>query len=279
MTRAGLAASVALALACVAGCRAPLPAAMASVVEPTDASGLLPADLDVVVRLDVTKLRAHALDEIALAAIAAAVAEESRALVQDVLRGAALVFVGGRPLGDGWHGDGALAAEPVAAIARPARAVEAGPGELERPSAPRDGVALLARVGERVVLATPAEVDATRARATSRGDAALAPATQGLGSFAVRGRGVGPLLVAAGRPQLARVVEGLVSAHGALDDGQGGALALTARLTFATRERAAAARADLEGAFAALAATAPPLRAAQVAAEGPVLTVRVPFAP
>jgi len=256
-------------------------------IGPTD---LLPNDLDFVVRIDSRRLR----EDTALKTAARDLGQASTGVLRSVwptLEGSQAVYVGGRLMSDGFHGDGVIAIEQSAPTEDPRpldpsfrRLVDAPAGvELfDRPAAARDEAALeIILEGRGMVLATPSEVDAVLRVLRSQPDRdRLDPPARGLASFAGKVRGDRVLQGSDG--PLSRASEGLDRYSGSLESGD--ALRIEADLVYRSRERSDQAARTLAAILAHLASAEEPLRSlsdsVKLANDGPRLALQatVPFA-
>ena len=275
-----LATAVLVALSSLVACRS-VPARGGPPIDrsqPIAPADLFPDDLDFVVRIDAARVRQNPM----LVGIVRDVAKVSGGDLLESLRSsfdeAAAVWVGGRWMSDGFHGDGVLA-------------IEASPGSRENaavPSAQVDGVethrtasdvafhrvagprpdldvferrassrgeAVLKVVirGRGVVLATAAEADAVlRVMRAGPDEARLDPPARGLISFAGRQRGAPLSIAPRAGTALRELAEGLVGYAGSLEAGD--AVEVDASLGYASATQAALALSRAKGAAKRLAA-------------------------
>jgi hypothetical protein len=220
------------------------------------AADLLPADLDVVVRIGWARLRASPLYGIA--------AQSLPERAGTVALGAALerartVVVGARVMPDGLHGDGVLAIETEETDLEPAtirhvlgadalapRALPGGIVVHEAGSTPgrTDPALLIVAPRTGLVLATAGEADAVL-RVAREGPSAgkLEPPARGLVSFAIRApRGSGWVTASGDRAALKSLTEGLETARGTLDLADDG-VELSAEIRYGEAALAASAAA------------------------------------
>jgi hypothetical protein len=284
----GVRARLVLLLA-IAGCgaappRSPARPAIASVTD------LLPSDLDVVVRLDVRRLRAEPAFDGAERKLAEAAGSSMLRRILPALEGARAVWIGGRIMPDGFHGDGVVAIEANSSggnvdstLADPSLRRLGGAPEhvqlFERSTDARDEAALEVWLDDGgILLATPAEVDAVLRIVRAGADASrLEPPLRGLASFAGRSRR------STREAGIVRAItNGLASYTGSIDGGD--AVHLETDLVYESPGDAARAAASLRSLVARLAVDRGPLRSLadsmNLAENAQVVRVRasVPFA-
>jgi hypothetical protein len=225
----------------------------------------LPNDLDFVVRIDVRRLRNEPAFEEALHRVAKASGSGMLRWVLPALERSRAVFVGGRVMGDGFHGDGVVAIEASGLggasesvgmdpsfrhIAGTPRYVEI----FERTTDVRDEAALeVVLEGAGIVLATAAEADAVLRVARSGPDAdRLDPPARGLASFAGKVRPTTPPIKVAPAPATAtehgsaflrEIGGGLARYAGSIEGGD--ALQVEAELFYTSADGAADAAASI----------------------------------
>jgi len=253
---------VPLVVACGASSSATRSANLA--IDPLAPSDLLPNDLDFVVRIDVRRLRNEPVFDDALNRLANASGSGMMKWVLPVLEPSRAVFVGGRLMEDGFHGDGVVAietsgvggSEPLGVdpsfrhIAGTPKHVEI----FERTTDLRDEAALeVVLAGGGIVLATAAEADAVLRVARSGPDAdRLDPPARGLASFAGRVRPTAPAIMSAraasttperGAAFLREIGRGLARYTGSIEGGD--ALHIEAELFYTSADVAAEAAASI----------------------------------
>jgi hypothetical protein len=284
MPRCWLFVLVALACACRSPAlgRPPRPA-----VESWTPADFFPNDLDFVVRIDLARLRNEPAFGDSGRRLANAGNSGMLRSILPMLEQARALFVGGRWMSDGFHGDGVVAIEASApssardVIVDPTfRPIERTPRHVsifERRTTARDEAALeivLERGG--IVLATAAEEDAVL-RVIARGPDLdrLDPPAHGLVSFAVR------------RPERGETLfrefgEGLARCLGSVEVGQ--AIEMESELLYTSEEGASRAAAALRSLLERLAHAPGPLRSVadsvKLARQAEILRLRasVPFA-
>jgi hypothetical protein len=277
---------IVVAIALVGGCRAPSLGSPRPRFEHLGPSEFLPNDLDFVVRIDLARLR----NEPAFGDLGRRLASAgSSALLQSilpVLERSRAVFVGGRFMADGFHGDGVVAIETNSSAADtetnvdPAfRRIEPSPAHLsifERNLARRDEASLQVVLDGGIVLATPAEEDAVlRLVRLGPDQDRVDPPALGLASFAARTR-------ARTGTFLHGVDEGLARCVGSLEAAQ--SIQVEAELFYTSEDGASRAAAALRSLLDRLARASGPLRtiadSVKLAREAEVLRLRasVPFA-
>jgi hypothetical protein len=248
---------VPLVVACGASSSATQPAKYA--VDPLAPSELLPNDLDFVVRIDVRRLRNEPAFDEALGRLANASGSGMLKWVLPALEQSRALFVGGRLMGDGFHGDGVVAIETSAGGSEPLgvdpsfRHVAGTPKHVEifeRTTDLRDEAAIeVVLAGGGIVLATAAEADAVLRVARSGPDAdRLDPPAHGLASFAGRLRPTAPVIMPApaaltgperGAAFLREIGRGLTRYAGSIEGGD--ALHIEAELFYTSADHAAEA--------------------------------------
>ncbi len=285
MTRRSAVALFTLMVACrgpVAADR--LPAPRAAVVTPSD---LLPVDLDFVVRVDTERLRKEPAFEEAIRSVTRGGESGMFRSVLARLEHSRALWVGGRVMSDGFHGDGVMAIEPARTADREIAPLDSSfrPSNeridnariFERSTDARDqAVVAIAIDGGGIVLATTAEADAVlRVLRAGPDEGRLDPPARGLVAFASRAPAIALLM-----PNL--LAEGFTHGVGSIEGGD--AIHLETELAFASPDQAARALSALELAEARLAGAREPWRfmadSMKLAREGNIVRLRVavPFA-
>jgi hypothetical protein len=285
--RAAAFASLFFVLACGAPAPKARPEPRVELLAPSD---LLPNDLDFVVRIDARRLRGEPALDVAARGLAKTGASAMLRAILPTLERARAIFVGGRLMSDGFHGDGVVAIElagggdvetnAVDASFRPMKSAPEHVALYERNAASREEAALeVVLEGGGIVLATSAEVDAVLRIVRSGPDAdRFDPPARGLASFAGRA----PAVTASTTPGLRRIAQGLARYAGFVDGGD--ALHVEIELFYASAEAAADAASSARSLLARLAELSAPLRSladsVQLARDTAVVRLRaaVPFA-
>jgi hypothetical protein len=285
-TRAAICASLLVVIACGAPAPKARPEPRVELFAPSD---LLPNDLDFVVRIDARRLRGEPALDVAARGLAETGASAMLRAILPTLERARAIFVGGRLMSDGFHGDGVVAIELAGGSDVETNTVDASfrpmkgpPGHVlfyERSAASREEAALEIVLDGGIVLATSAEVDAVLRVVRSGPDAdRFDPPARGLASFAGRA----PAVTASTTPGLRRIAQGLARYAGFVDGGD--ALHVEIELFYASPETAADAASSARSLLARLAELSVPLRSladsVQLARDTAVVRLRaaVPFA-
>jgi hypothetical protein len=242
--------AVAVAFTMLVACSAPAPRARApSKIERLAPSDFLTSDLDFVIRIDAHRLRSEPAIDLAARGLAGGDGSSMLRAILPALEGARAIFVGGRFMADGFHGDGILAIEPASNAEIEAKPLDSSfhavraPAHLaifERNTSARDEAALeivLERGG--VVLATAAEADAVLRIARSGPDAdRFDPPARGLASFAGRISSVDASAdEPATTPTFRRIARGLGRCSGFVEGGD--ALHVEIELVYGSADAAA----------------------------------------
>jgi hypothetical protein len=218
-------------LAALSACRAPAASEpmreRARVLTPSD---LLPNDLDFIVRIDAGRVRMSPVLADVIRDLATRAASTIPGPMLPALESARAIFVGGRLMSDGFHGDGVVALEGRSHFDDPRdghadarfRRVHAHVPDVEifeRASVRRDEAVLKIVLPERgIVLATAAEADAVlRVLNAGPDQGRLDPPAHGLASFAGRRTAAPPWLATRLGPMLRELSEGLTSYTGSID--------------------------------------------------------------
>jgi len=254
----------------------------------------LPNDLDFVIRIDARRLRGEPALDVAARGLATTDKSGMLRSVLPALEQARAIFVGGRLMADGFHGDGVVAIEPAGSGDVGANAVDPSfqpmPGAparvaiFERKTDSRHEAALeIVLEGGGIVLATAAEVDAVMRVVRSGPDAdRFDPPARGLASFAGRMPAAATARAATPAPIVRRIALGLARYAGFVEGGD--ALHVEIELFYASPEAAAGAASLARSLLTRLGEAAGPLRSlsdsVQLANEAEVVRVRaaVPFA-
>lgn len=241
------------------------PSATSAGIELLTPVDLLPNDLDFIVRIDSKRVRSDP----ALDGAARQLAKRGAGMLASVspsLEESRAIFVGGRLMSDGFHGDGVVAIEQgtdgeVSLPVDPSfRRLSGAPSHVElfeRTTDARDEAALEVIVERRgLLLATAAEADAVlRIVRSGRDVDRLDPPARGLASFAGRVRGEIELPRSVG--SLARAAHGLTGYSGSLEGGD--AIHVDGDLVYASSDRAEQAATAARSALGRLALAPEPL--------------------
>lgn len=275
------------ALAVLASCKPATPSPAASPRLHAGADELIPAGLDLVVRIDVARLRRTLGD----AALARATAFASGSVAR-ALTSASTVFLGFRGPPDGGLSDVVIAATGSFGSFDPARDDATAWREAERTPTTRRFVALapaeraapawlFVEDGRLLLAASAAEVDAAERHLASPRKAALDPPADGVVGIAARVRAI-PDATLRAYPEVAAALVGVTSLRGTLD-AEGGLVRVDVIAAFraendATRAERTIRRviAALEGAGGAAAVIAKVATVERAAPTSFVLRVRLP---
>jgi hypothetical protein len=251
----------------------------------------LPNDLDFVIRIDSRRLRGEPALDVAARGIAKGESSGILRSILPVLEKSRAIFVGGRFMSDGFHGDGVIAIEPGSSAdveARPidasferVRGVSARIAIFERRTSARDEAALeIVLEGGGIVLATSAEADAVLRIVRAGPDAdRFDPPARGLASFAGR---LPAASASATASTVRRLALGLSRYAGFVEGGD--ALHVETELVYGSAEAAADAASAARTVLARLGETSGALKtlsdSISLARETEVVRVRaqVPFA-
>jgi hypothetical protein len=289
--RAVLAASLVLVAACATRAPEVLSKPRLEQLAPSD---LLPNDLDFVVRIDARRLRGEPALEVAARGLAKTDRSGMLRTILPSLERARAIFVGGRFMSDGFHGDGVVAIElagggdiearAVDPSFRPMRGAPDRVAMFERAPGLREEAALEVMLeGGGIVLATAAEADAVMRVTRSGPDAdRIDPPARGLASFAGRLPSAASNPAAPATPTFRRIARGLVRYAGFVEGGD--ALHAEIELFYASAEEAADAAGAARSVLTRLAEAPGPLRqladSMELARDAAVVRLRatVPFA-